>query len=540
MISKWGHQYCATLVLIAIIAASAAVSTYRVFALPILQCPDEDSHIDYAFSLYSAGSLLNVREAPASGWNIKHRAPFHRWERISHLYTLHLTDATRMYKVRLSEEEKVPEDYGTKAFYERIDRTAPRSPVRTEGLTPLDNPGMVSGYPFGYYALVAVEMWVARLFSDSLVSMFFSARLLSVVLLIVSLAFSYAVLRQVHSRNALGITAIVGLFPVTTYVSSCVQPDNLSLTLVVLSWYLGLSAYRDFDRKHVLILLSLVLGLLLVTKTHHYPFVAIPILALLIAKHRPPAWVIGAILLPSLGLFLVDLWVKSGAPIVGDHMVFSLDDFVKKIAQAIGEYYGGGYAYASYWSTSYGWPSVPYPVKIVLQAATILALLTVLLGLGRTAVRLVVVAKRKARSVLPLVLDPLVTGHLLFVLFMIFLFAITTNAFYAQGRHFFPFILSGFYVVIKFAPRVLGRRDLEERLSSPMIILLLILCVAAGWHALVALGPRYYPERRVDSGTALFTHTHLQIVDSSDRHDIRETLVVCCHGLASYRSNRGD
>ena len=488
------HQRWATVALILIIAFSAAVSTYRVFSLPILQCPDEDSHIDYAFSLYSAGHLLNVRDAPSSGWNVKHRAPYHKWERISHRYTLHLTDATRMYQVRISEDGKVPEDYGTRSFFDQIDRTAPQSPAKTDGLAPVDNPGLVSMYPFGYYALVAAEMWVVRLFSDSLVWTFFSARLLSVGLLIATLALSFAVLRQVHSRYALPITAIVGLFPVTTYVSSCVQADNLSLTLVVLSWYLGLLAYKDFDRRYVRIFLSVSLSVLLVTKQHHYIFAAVPILALLIAKHRPSPAVILAMLFPSLALYSVQVWIEWKPPFESKFVTFALDRLLAGIPRAIMEYYGGGYAYTSYWSTSYGWKTVPNFMKVILQVSTVLALLAVAIGLAKTAVRLWIIAKWRPTIALPLALDPLATGHLLFLGFMILLFALTANEFTAQGRHFFPYVLSGFYLVVTFAPRILPSGRLRNRLSTLVIILLLMSCAVGQYHALAALGPRYYPD----------------------------------------------
>src|SRR4051812_24274082 len=108
--SKWAYQRRSTFGLVVIIAASALLAYYRVFAIPILLCPDEDTHIDYAFSLYSAGGLLNVRSPPSSGWNVQHRPRRQQWERVSHLYTLHLTDTVHMYQL-LADTEKVPIDY---------------------------------------------------------------------------------------------------------------------------------------------------------------------------------------------------------------------------------------------------------------------------------------------------------------------------------------------------------------------------------------------------------------------------------------------
>src|SRR4051812_31942951 len=105
---RWTYRRRVIAGLILIIATSVILSYYRVFATPILLCPDEDSHLDYAFSIYSAGHLLNVRNPPSSGWNVHHRPRQWKWERISHLYTLHLTDAGRMLPL-LADAEKVPD-----------------------------------------------------------------------------------------------------------------------------------------------------------------------------------------------------------------------------------------------------------------------------------------------------------------------------------------------------------------------------------------------------------------------------------------------
>lgn len=491
---RWVFRRRSALGLIAVIITSALLAYYRVFAVPILLCPDEDSHVDYAFSLYSAGALLNVRTPPPSGWNTKHRPRKQQWERISHLYTLHLTDVGRMLPL-LADAEKVPSDYGTKKYFDRIDDTAPRVPESSAGLTTSDNPALMSAYPFAYYALAAVEMGAVSRFTNSLVWMFFSARLLSIALLIVSLLLTYAILRQLNSRYALAITGIAGIFPLTTYVSSCIQPDNLSLTLVLLSWYLGLRAYKT-PRKLILFYLALSLATLLVTKYYHYVFVAFPLLALLIAKHRLSPGTVAAMLLPSIALLSVQLWIGWGASIVAGHITIQWGGIFGRLPKALGEYYGGGYAYSSYWSTFFGWPTVPEYLKNILQIGTIIVFIAVLVGLAKRVTLLVTIAsKRCARKALILALDPLVIGHILYLCFMIALYAITNNGFYAQGRHFFPFIVSGLYVVLTLAPIALPRR-LRFKSRWALAAVLLIACTTAQYHAVVSLNWRYYPECR--------------------------------------------
>src|SRR3979411_653578 len=50
-----------------IMAGSIALALFRVSLVPILQCPDEDSHFDYAVSIYSNGGLLRAGQPPRSG-----------------------------------------------------------------------------------------------------------------------------------------------------------------------------------------------------------------------------------------------------------------------------------------------------------------------------------------------------------------------------------------------------------------------------------------------------------------------------------------
>jgi hypothetical protein len=271
-------------ILLAIMLVAGALSIYRVYSVPILQCPDENSHIDYAFSLYSAGGLLNARVPPASGWNVKYVAESWDWERISHLYTLHLSRSLNMRSVRMSEANKEPAAYGSKDLYDKIDKTAPAGPVITHGLSTQDNPWLMVGYPAGYYVLAALEMKAINLFTDSLTSMFFSVRLMSVAMLMIDILLAYLILRKMHARFPLAITAIFALLPMTAYVASCVQPDNLALTLVLSTWYFGLSIDGSrLDRVRVPVL-SLAMALLLFTKFHFFPFAAGPIILRLVLK----------------------------------------------------------------------------------------------------------------------------------------------------------------------------------------------------------------------------------------------------------------
>ena len=126
-------QCWAEYLLAVVIFSACLLAVVWVFRVPLLQNPDETSHIDYAFSIYSAGRLLNVR-TPPSEWNVhpqfggrKDREGVEStpYDLLSHQYTLYLIDATDFHRIRFHPNEKVPVDYGTSAYYRRVDDTAP-------------------------------------------------------------------------------------------------------------------------------------------------------------------------------------------------------------------------------------------------------------------------------------------------------------------------------------------------------------------------------------------------------------------------------
>src|SRR5262249_13081844 len=145
-------------------------------------------------------------------------------------------------------------------------------------------------------------------FSARLTVLFFGARIFSVLLLIPSLLLAYAVARELRftKKRALLFTSIVGFFPLTTFVSSYVQPDNLSFTAVMLWCYLALLVRRKPGQVRPVALLGLALALLLATKYHFYLAVLVPVLAMLVSdrllRSWRPSWMrtLALLLLPSL------------------------------------------------------------------------------------------------------------------------------------------------------------------------------------------------------------------------------------------------
>lgn len=521
MIAKL-KSYWSECVLALIILAACALASVWVLRVPLLQNPDESSHIDYVFSIYSAGRLLNVRRPP-SAWNVHPRfegrkdrqgAESTPYDLLSHQYTLYLIDATDFQRIRFHPDEKVQSDYGTAAYYRNLEAGAPQQPAQLPDLRPQDNPWMVTAYPFLYYVVVAIFLKAMSVFGSGPAWLFLCARFLSVVFLACSLLLVYKLLRELHWRKerALLLTAILAFFPLTTFVSAAVQPDNLALLLVLWCWYLTLRfRHPDVNSSKFSFLLGLALGALLVTKYHIFIVAACGVFATVIAEDlfrkrtiRGIAQQLLLLLLPSVLLFMVQLWIVwGGERITGGNLHSARSSLARGIRNALYDYYRGGPAWFSWWGT-FGWtdavliiwsPGFQQKLWRVLSWLTLLLVLLVFLRTVQIVFRLLLLAKRSRwRLALRLAFsNPLIITHLIFSAFMVLLYAFTDNAFFAQGRHWFPLILSGFVIVTQFAPRVLPHRTLQTVFSTLLLIGLLVYCAVGGYFSLKTITERYYP-----------------------------------------------
>jgi hypothetical protein len=111
----------------------------------------------------------------------------------------------------------------------------------------------------------------------------------------------------------------------------------------------------------------------------------------------------------------------------------------------------------------------------------------------RSAIRLTRVARSRPRLALTLTLQNApVVGYVLFTLLMIGLYAYTSNGFYAQGRHFYPFVPIGILLVIFYAPQLAGTHY-RPAISRTLTALLLMFCLFSAFHLTWYTSLRYYP-----------------------------------------------
>jgi hypothetical protein len=458
----------------AVIAASCILSSIWAFVVPIFQPPDEDVHFDYAISIFTANRLILAREKPAAMW---HHAMFP----VAHPYTWHLIVRTGTFDIKGQREVKVPPAYGTRAYYRGIDVTQPRSAEHH------NNPWIMLGYPFFYYALAAVWMKAIALATPSLTTLFFGARMLSVLLLAIGLAAAAGIVRRLGASPAQTAvyTAAVGFFPLTSFVSSAIQPDNLAFTLAQVCLWLALA------RRRFTAALGIALALLAVTKYHTFVCVFVAVVAYLIRhverkdflRILTPLLIAGAVQLAINGGMRTQM--SAGHPAIG---------FRLALKNAIIDYIGGGFCFRGFWWLA-GWnklnvtffhPAIDsFVKKAILYGAWIVIALA--------ALRLLQVWLRsfRARRLAPLVSNVFLNSLLLFIAVMFALHILTNNYFLAQGRHWYPFLPALFWLGCFYVPRLFPRH-LARSFSWLMLVLLLSYSLVGAYAALHDVVDRFY------------------------------------------------
>jgi hypothetical protein len=509
------------LILAAIVIGASALSLYWAFLVPIYQAPDEPAHLDYALSIYGAHGLLNLRDRPSEASYFVFADPD----------TNYLVRRTGFLNVIWQSSIGMAADYGREDYYAELDRKAP-----AVGSPPTKNPLLVAIYPFGYYALVAG--WLAALgpLHLSLVGTVFAARILSVLMLAITLLLTFRLARELKIKPALALTltAVIGFLPLTSFVSSYVQPDNLSFLLVTLCMYLALRARRAAFGGHWIAGLGVALGALLVTKYQFYVCVLIPIIAMLVSerlfapkrwsgeKLRPawllwlfaPSGMLGAIqtwVLANQGYSLVGAVSPYSAPFAVSSALFfksltsgpkTLIDYLQTSLGDALYYYYLGPSLHSFWG-NFGWLDAPvriYSSQVSLLvagvevAATVLILVLMLIRLVNVSGRLIAIARRgRGRWALRIALgNPFLNSYLTFTVFMFGLWALTNSTFGPQGRNWLPYLVPAFLVGIMYAPKALRHRPSIRVFSGIVTASLVLYCAVGGYYSIKTIQQRYY------------------------------------------------
>lgn len=487
---------------------SAALAAVWVFTVPLLQQPDEDSHLDYALAIRTAGHPVRWNDRPLASSADQATSP---------LLQL-LEDRTDFRAVHHHPETRMPPGYGSPAYFRDLDRQA-------STLAPPDKlPILVVIYPVGYYGLLAVMLAVASPITGT-VEALLAGRLLSVALMAlgVGLVYPLAIRSGAGRVAALALTAAVGFFPLTAFVGSALQPDILAFAIMNAAL---LAALRLRDQPCIARawILGAALGALALTKEQFFA-VAVLTTGTTVAAAAP--WrtltrlaAIAAIpvtLALSLQSWLV--WGYSGRAIeaqatairpgYGAFMnavhggVGSFLEFAgAQISASTADYFCCGQVAISFWG-KFGWLDTPLvfgsvAVTAVLRVAiALLSVLVVTLVIVRGAVdgpRLARLCTRGAgrQVVWRLGSQPAVTSAIAFTVVVYALDLYTGRTLHPQGRYWLPVLPGIIFTATRWAPAVISDRRVRLALSVSLLVGFIVYGVVAAPFALYDIHQRYF------------------------------------------------
>jgi len=505
-----GHRYWPMAILGTIVVGAMALAAVWVFLVPIDQAPDEPGHWDYALCLWEHGGIYRV-SPPKEGQ--KRSGPIA--VALIHPQGRHMWFASEGSVTFRSSSTRAPADYGKPAFFARLNHTAPDR-ATGDYRTP---PTYVPLYTYGYYGLLALWIGTVRQLTTNIVTLFFACRLFNTALLGPTLILCYGIMRELHFKAtyALALTALVGFFPMTTFVAAYIQPDNLALALCSLCWYLALVSRRRPGDMRLLACLGAALGALLVTKQHFYLCCLLTIGPMLAVAAWKQKWswrrwfaATACFIGPSIGFGSVYVWSIWGTePYYSEGTAYEgpmLLAIAERFESAFLDFYSGT-THQSFYGI-FGCLDTPLiigsrrttqVIMLFVQAVSYLVILLTLWRLEQVGSRLIRLWRRGRRgmAITMACSNPVVNSYFLFTVFMFALYIRTNNHFGAQGRNWLPFMLPIFLTSLTYAPKALSLRPTRALAAGALTVGLV------GFTALGALyGPRTIIHRYYRSGHA--------------------------------------
>jgi hypothetical protein len=474
--SVWG-----TLTFVAVVLSSIALAYVWAVRLPFLEQHDENAHADYAFTIFTTRGHL-PRDARVPSTDV-------------HPSIRYLELVGGFPSMRRNLDGRAPAGYGSREFLRKADEGAPQ--VRPDFLEHNARriPYVERFYSYFYYALDAVAIWIgATLSHGSVTTEFLFARLLGAALMSCSLLLSYGTLLELRMRKvpALALVATIGLFPLTSWMSASVQPDNLSFTAVALVFYLSVRLRRESCGLQGAAYMGLALGLLALTKSQYFIAIGIPALidrSLRFADRRPTsaAWI------AYCGLLLGPMIVAAGSVEAfvngADHQVAALATIgghpasnaaqkgfiplcvwlMTSLVRAWTSFFYHGFTFFGYWGEfswsriqiSFGSDLATRTVFSILGGFSILVSLLMMLRLIKTVLPGLaqVCRSRGWRSATRLATSNVILNSYFLFLAIMLVINISTNGEVAdEGRYWLPLILPSLLCATVYAPRALHHR----------------------------------------------------------------------------------
>jgi Predicted membrane protein (DUF2142) len=500
----------ANIVAACVILAAGALAGAWAYIVPIFQAPDEPAHFDYAVSIFSAHRLIRASDGTPD------------W--IASPYTKYLMRATDFERIVERSPMRVPAGYGSRSYFAKVDGASPRLDVAQDSSRKISY--VVRLYPFGFYAIEALWMRAVAALTGSIVAVFFGARLLCIGFMMAGLYFNYrtALNLGIPRWTSVALVAAIGFFPLTSYVASYVQPDNLAYALVSAALFFATELRTQALRLPTLAGLGVSLGLLAVTKYQFFVSAAAPIAVLLLIRLVQSklarktlvaaiAWfVVPIAVLLAAQHFAVDTPPPAVASRIAEANLASLRATIAQgpttaaiyVASTIGkaflDCFVSGPCAATFWQVV-GWSDTPIVLfsngasmasRAVISLLSIACFAMVTLFFARNALRVGFVAFRRhaAWAVRIAVADPVFNAYVCFIAIMFGLYVTSNDAYGASGRHWYPYLFAALLCFAWYAPRALTRR--YRSVSAVLVGALLCYSLVASGYALADVADRYY------------------------------------------------
>jgi hypothetical protein len=452
----------------AVIALAVLLCAAYALLFPIFQNPDENNHYDYALTLRTAERPIRPSEGPGQD--------------NSHPSVRFLLQRTGGRGLRMDPLAKVPAGYGSRAFYDAIDRSAPHIDVhrfREGPLSPV--PYLAKSYPLGYYGLAALAVAAGeRVWGDGIVEQFFAARALSVLLFLATLIFAWLLFGELNvpAPTALILLAFTAFLPMALQTFASVQPDDLVAALIAATLWLSLLALRRGLPAPMVLIVSVLLAALCATKRHYWLAVSLPVAFAFIATGSARSRIARAALLavPSLAAYLLTqpfLAAPPGGPMLcGPGAAPAPTPWLAGAADFFDSALLGGHSLRRFW-LAFGWGGEGggHPIVVVnrsftefifalMTAGTVAIFLLFLVVLGRNLRRLVRIAgHRSAAAALALASrNVALNAYLCYALILLIVIPSLGGAILLQARYWLPFLPVIWYSAIVLVPRALTPR----------------------------------------------------------------------------------
>ncbi len=535
-----GVTYCT--IIIAVIVCAAFVAALWAIRVPPFQAPDEVAHADYAFTFFDAGKPFWSRRSVSANYV----TPQVR-------YLVRATDYRRM---RYDAHATVSSDYGLPAWKHRIDAGAPARTLQA----PHDGsklPYVMFAYPPFYYMAVAAVMsatWNSS--GHSLIVAFFAGRLFNVCLLVATLITSLYILTELRFSHVQRILILIalGLFPLSSSVSSSIQPDNQSTLLIALAWLAALRVRRNPTSVALLVALTVCEVALALTKIH-YASIAICAIGLGLRSAFPARMrlqSIALIVLVPLAALFAEKYTLPGGWFGGPTPATNFQNsspgasayiIVEHSLHAVRDIFGGGFVFDGFWfhfGIRAGSAFAGSTLKIVslfLVSATGLSMLAIGATQLSNVRRISAIGSNKGfffawRFIAN---DIALNLYLALTGFLIALYVFTGGGLTLQGRYWYPTLLPLIVISVNALSRAIGHSHVR-RLVTPLCALWATYSLIASPCALLAMNRDYYvptyEARSTEVGELTRTTVNTVSIERDGTALVQPNRIVVIEGVA--------